>query len=114
MVAKSPAGNGQLREKVFLGMLIRVCTTRLQARLYRTVIAVLTQFLFGYLYRLHGRWHIEASAELDRGGIDFLLRDRRNESLAVALQIKKRDLPKGSPNCGALRCASLACKSPYY
>jgi hypothetical protein len=64
-------------EFVFLG---------LKARLYRTLVSVLTQFHFGYLWRAHCSLPFEASAELDMRGIDSLVRHRQ---VTVALQVKK-------------------------
>ena len=57
-----------------------------KARLYRTVVSVLTQFHFGYLWRAHCAFPLEASAELDIKGIDGIVHCGQ---VKVALQIKK-------------------------
>lgn len=68
---------GCSHEFVFLGF---------KARLYRTLISVLTQFHFGYLWRAHCKLPMEASAELDMKGIDGLV---YCDTVRVALQVKK-------------------------
>ena len=68
---------GCSHEFVFLG---------LKARLYRTLISVLTQFHFGYLWRAHCDLPFEASADMDMRGIDGLVRCGQ---VTVALQVKK-------------------------
>lgn len=57
-----------------------------RARLYRTLISVLTQFHLGYMWKVVCTSPLEASAELDMKGIDALVHcgDAR-----VALQVKK-------------------------
>lgn len=57
-----------------------------KARLYRTLISVLTQFHFSYMWTVHCRLPLTASAEADMSGIDALI--RYDDSFA-ALQIKK-------------------------
>ena len=68
---------GCSHEFVFLGF---------KARLYRTLISVLTQFHFGYSWRAYCALPLEASAELDMRGIDGLV---HCGDVTVALQIKK-------------------------
>jgi hypothetical protein len=68
---------GCSHEFVFLGF---------KARLYRTLISVLTQFHFGYSWRAYCTLPLEASAELDMKGVDGLV---RYGSVTVALQVKK-------------------------
>ncbi len=68
---------GCSHEFVFLGF---------KARLYRTLISVLTQFHFGYLWRAYCELPMEASAELDMKGIDGLV---YCDTVRVALQVKK-------------------------
>jgi len=68
---------GCSHEFVFLG---------LKARLYRTLVSVMTQFHFGYLWWAHCDSPFEASAELDMIGIDGLVRCGQ---VTVALQVKK-------------------------
>ncbi|MCX7854775.1 MAG: TaqI family restriction endonuclease, partial [Anaerolineae bacterium] len=57
-----------------------------KARLYRTLISVLTQFHFGYSWRAYCTLPLETSAELDMRGIDGLI---RCGNMTVALQVKK-------------------------
>lgn len=57
-----------------------------KARLYRTLVSVLTQFHFGYSWRAHCALPFEASAELDMKGIDGLVHCDR---VRIALQVKK-------------------------
>ncbi len=57
-----------------------------KARLYRTLISVLTQFHFAYSWLVHCQLPLEASAELDIKGVDALV---RHDEAIVALQIKK-------------------------
>ncbi|GIV16701.1 MAG: type-2 restriction enzyme TthHB8I [Armatimonadota bacterium] len=57
-----------------------------KARLYRTLISVLTQFHFSYAWRAFCTLPIETSAEMDMHGIDALVRFR---DIGVALQMKK-------------------------
>lgn len=68
---------GCSHEFVFLGF---------KARLYRTLISVLTQFHFGYSWRAYCALPLEASAELDMKGIDGLV---HCGNVVVALQVKK-------------------------
>ncbi len=57
-----------------------------KARLYRTLISVLTQFHFAYSWLAYCQLPLEASVKLDMKGIDALV---RHEDVTVALQIKK-------------------------
>jgi hypothetical protein len=57
-----------------------------KARLYRTLISVLTQFHFAYSWLAYCQLPLEASAELDMKGIDALV---RYGDVTIALQIKK-------------------------
>lgn len=57
-----------------------------RARLYRTLISVLTQFHLGYMWKAVCNLPLSASAELDMRGIDALV-DCGN--VKVALQVKK-------------------------
>ncbi|MDW7991046.1 MAG: TaqI family restriction endonuclease [Anaerolineae bacterium] len=68
---------GCSHEFVFLGF---------KARLYRTLVSVLTQFHFGYSWRAYCTLPFEASAELDMKGVDGLV---HCGSVPVALQVKK-------------------------
>jgi len=57
-----------------------------KARIYRTLVSVLTQFHFAYSWLAHCHLPLEASAELDMKGIDALV---TVHEVKVALQIKK-------------------------
>lgn len=57
-----------------------------KARLYRTLISVLTQFHFAYSWLAYCQLPLEASADLDMKGIDALVHCQEK---TVALQIKK-------------------------
>lgn len=57
-----------------------------KARLYRTLVSVLTQFHFCYSWRAHCALPFEASAELDMKGIDGLV---LCDQVRIALQVKK-------------------------
>jgi len=57
-----------------------------RARLYRTLISVLTQFHLGYMWRAVCNLPLNASAELDMRGIDALV---DCGDAKVALQVKK-------------------------
>lgn len=57
-----------------------------KARLYRTLISVLTQFHFSYMWTVHCQLPLTASAEADMSGIDALI---RCDDFLAALQIKK-------------------------
>jgi hypothetical protein len=85
-----------------------------KARLYRTLISVLTQFHFGYLWRVYCELPIEASAELDMKGIDGLI---RCDPVRVALQVKKEtyrpEAREGSRFAQRRRYAHWALEVPY-
>ncbi|MEM3147208.1 MAG: TaqI family restriction endonuclease [Archaeoglobaceae archaeon] len=57
-----------------------------KARIYRTLVSVLTQFHFSYSWLAYCTLPLEASAELDMQGIDALVTVR---NVKVALQVKK-------------------------
>ena len=57
-----------------------------KARLYRTLISVLTQFHFAYSWKAYCQLELEASDELDMNGIDALV---HCEGKRIGLQIKK-------------------------
>lgn len=57
-----------------------------KARLYRTLISILTQFHFNYTWRTYCQLPLEASAELDMRGIDAIV---RCDKASAALQMKK-------------------------
>ncbi|MEM2265304.1 MAG: TaqI family restriction endonuclease [Candidatus Hadarchaeales archaeon] len=57
-----------------------------KARIYRTLVSVLTQFHFSYSWLAYCTLSLEASAELDMQGIDALV---TVENAKVALQVKK-------------------------
>lgn len=57
-----------------------------KARLYRTLISVLTQFHFSYAWIAHCQLSLTATAEADMDGVDALI---YHDDFAVALQIKK-------------------------
>lgn len=96
---------GCSHEFVFLGF---------KARLYRTLISVLTQFHFGYLWRAHCELPIEASAELDMKGIDALI---HCDPVRVALQVKKEtyrpEAREGSRFAQRRKHAHWALEVPY-
>lgn len=58
-----------------------------KARLYRTLMSVLTQFHFAYAWQAHCQTSLQASAELDMKGLDALVNLASGEQ--VALQVKK-------------------------
>lgn len=70
----------------FWGCSIEFVYLGFKARLYRTLISVLTQFHFCYSWKAYCNLPIEVSADLDLKGIDALV--RYNDEM-IALQIKK-------------------------
>jgi len=96
---------GCSHEFVFLG---------LKARLYRTLVSVLTQFHFAYSWRAHCELPLDSSAELDMKGIDGLV---RCEGVTVALQVKKETYRSEARSAGRFasrkRYASWAIEVPY-
>lgn len=96
---------GCSHEFVFLGF---------KARLYRTLISVLTQFHFAYSWRTYCKLPLDSSAELDMKGIDGLV---RCEGLTVALQVKKETYRSEARGAGRFasrkRYASWAVEVPY-
>lgn len=73
--------------KYFWGCSYEFVRLGFKARIYRTFISVITQFHFSYAWRAYCNLPLEASARLDRQGIDALI--TLNENTKVALQIKK-------------------------
>jgi len=72
--------------KYFWGCSYEFVYLGFKARLYRTLISVLTQFHFSYSWLAYCGLPLEASADLDMKGIDALVHCREK---TVALQIKK-------------------------
>ncbi len=72
--------------KYFWGCSLEFVHLGFKARLYRTLISVLTQFHFAYSWLAYCQLPLDASAELDTGGIDALV---HCEGKAIALQVKK-------------------------
>lgn len=73
--------------KYFWGCSLDFVRLGFKARLYRTLISVLTQFHFTYAWRAHCQTHLEASAALDMKGVDALV--RLADGTQVVLQVKK-------------------------
>jgi len=73
-------------KKYFYGCSIQFVEDGMKARLYRTLISVLTQFHFQYLWNALFNEKLESNADLDGIGIDALV--NINE-MTIALQIKK-------------------------
>ncbi len=96
---------GCSHEFVFLGF---------KARLYRTLISVLTQFHFAYMWRAYCDLPLESSAELDMKGIDGLTRCK---GATVALQVKKEtyraEARRGGRFAFRRRYADWAVEIPY-
>lgn len=72
--------------KYFWGCSLQFVQLGLEARLYRTLISVLTQFQFCYLWNVYSDLSLECSADLDIKGIDALI---TFETKKIGLQIKK-------------------------
>ncbi len=72
--------------KYFWGCSFQFAHLGFKARIYRTLISLLTQFHFCYSWLAHCTYVIEASAELDMQGIDALVRAGDTK---VIIQIKK-------------------------
>lgn len=72
--------------KYFWGCSYEFVYLGFKARIYRTLISVLTQFHFAYSWLTHCELPLEASAELDMAGVDALVQcgDKK-----IALQVKK-------------------------
>lgn len=83
--AKLPAVDDFVR-KYFWGCSWEFVRLGFKARLYRTLISVLTQFHFCYTWKAHCTAPITATWELDLQGIDAEVQE---EDIRVALQIKK-------------------------
>lgn len=83
--AKLPAVDEFVR-KYFWGCSWEFVRLGFKARLYRTLISVLTQFHFCYTWKAYCTAPITANWELDLQGIDAEIQE---ENLKVALQIKK-------------------------
>ncbi len=85
-----------------------------RARLYRTLISVLTQFHLGYMWKAVCNLPLNASVELDMGGIDALV-DCSNKK--VALQVKKETYRTEAREGGRFRQrmpqADLVIEVPY-
>ncbi|MER3499968.1 MAG: hypothetical protein C4295_00570 [Candidatus Fervidibacterota bacterium] len=79
---------GCSRDFVYLGF---------KARIYRTLISVLTQFHFAYSWKAFCELPLEASAELDMDGIDALV---TYESHKIALQVKRKLIVQRHENEG--------------
>jgi hypothetical protein len=73
-------------QKYFWGCSRNFVYLGFKARLYRTLISVLTQFHFAYSWKAYCQLELEASAELDMNGIDALV---HCEGKRIGLQIKK-------------------------
>ncbi|MGQ9715909.1 MAG: TaqI family restriction endonuclease [Anaerolineae bacterium] len=58
-----------------------------KARLYRTLVSVLTQFHFAYAWKASCRMDLRASAELDMAGVDAIVQG--TDGTQVALQVMK-------------------------
>lgn len=72
--------------KYFWGCSYEFVYLGFKARLYRTLVSVLTQFHFAYSWLAYCTLPLEANAELDMQGIDALV---TFEEVKVALQVKK-------------------------
>lgn len=70
----------------FWGCSLQFVYLGFKARLYRTLVSVLTQFHFAYTWKVKCSLPLEASAELDINGIDALV---VHDETPVALQVKK-------------------------
>ncbi len=96
---------GCSHEFVFLGF---------KARLYRTLISVLTQFHFAYTWLAYCDLPLESSAELDIKGIDGLV---CCEGVTAALQVKKETYRAEARGTGRFarrrRYADWAVEIPY-
>ncbi len=73
--------------KYFLGVSRDFVRLGFKARLYRTLVSVLTQFHFAYTWRAFCQADLRASADLDIAGIDALVEG--TDGTQVALQVKK-------------------------
>lgn len=73
--------------KYFWGCSLDFVRLGFKARLYRTLISVLTQFHFMYTWRAYCQTHLEASAALDMKGVDALV--HLTDGTRVVLQVKK-------------------------
>lgn len=73
-------------KKYFWGCSCEFVRLGFKARIYRTLISVLTQFHFAYSWLAYCTLPLEARADLDMQGIDALV---TAEHTKVALQIKK-------------------------
>ncbi|MCS7192767.1 MAG: TaqI family restriction endonuclease [Armatimonadetes bacterium] len=72
--------------KYFWGCSYEFVYLGFKARIYRTLISVLTQFHFAYSWLAYCQLPLEASAELDMQGIDALV---TAGEIKVAFQVKK-------------------------
>ena len=75
-------------KKYFWGCSYQFVQLGFKARLYRTLISVLTQFHFSYSWLAHCKLPLEASPELDLHGIDALVTTSEAKK-KIALQMKK-------------------------
>jgi hypothetical protein len=73
--------------KYFWGCSLDFVRLGFKARLYRTLVSVLTQFHFAYTWRTYCQTDLEASADLDMKGIDALI--HLTDGTKVVLQVKK-------------------------
>lgn len=73
--------------KYFWGCSLEFVRLGFKARLYRTLISVLTQFHFAYAWKAFCRTDLQASSDLDRQGVDALV--SLPNGAQAALQVKK-------------------------
>jgi hypothetical protein len=57
-----------------------------KARIYRTLISLLTQFQFAYSWRANCKLPLDSSAEMDMNGLDALV---KYKDKSIGIQMKK-------------------------
>ena len=86
--------------------------TGFKARLYRTVVSVLTQFHFAYAWKANCVSPLEASADMDMNGLDALVKCGNH---SVGLQMKKETYRREAGRAGrfAQRTSDFIFEVPY-
>jgi hypothetical protein len=99
-------------KQYFWGCSIEFVRMGFKARLYRTLVSVLTQFHFAYSWWTVCTSEIQASADLDMNGLDALI---TINGKAVGLQVKKETYRREARGAGrfARRVSELIIEVPY-
>jgi len=105
----------EFKNKYFWGCSCEFVRLGFKARLYRTLISVLTQFHFSYTWLANCQMPLYTSAEIDMKGIDAVIQPK--EGITIALQIKKETYRKEARGKGVFvekgKKAKMVIEVPY-